>query len=147
MIAQLAPLGYGHLLHHRLADAHCVDGIRSLVRGKHHHVLHTVRNGRIQHIVRTNHIGLHRLQWEEFTTGHLLQGSCREHIIHTVHHLVHRLAVAHIADIEFHLGVLQVMTHVILLLLVPRKDTDFLDVAVQEATEDSVAEGAGTAGD
>ena len=145
--AQLASLGYRHLLHHRLADAHRVDGIRGLVRGQHHHVLHPVRDGGLQHVVRANHVGLHRLQREKLATGHLLQGSRREHVVHAVHHAVHRLAVANVADVELHLGVLQVVTHVILLLLIPRKYADFLDVAVQKATEDGVAETAGAAGD
>lgn len=39
------------------------------------------------------------------------------------------------------------MTHVILLLLIAGEDADFLDVAVQEAAEDGVAEAARAAGD
>ena len=38
------------------------------------------------------------------------------------------------------------MPHVVLLLLVAREDADLLDVAVQEAAEDGVAETAGAAG-
>jgi len=42
---------------------------------------------------------------------------------------------------------LKVMTHIVLLLLVAREDTDFLDIACQKATKHSVTERSGTTGD
>ena len=145
-LTQRTALGYGNLLHHGLADTHGIDGIGSLVGRKHHHILYTMRYGRFQYIVRTDHIGLHSLQREELATGNLLQGGGRKHIIHSHHGTVHRLAVTDITDIKFHLGILQVMTHVILLLLVATENTDLLDVAIKETTQYGVTEAAGASG-
>lgn len=145
---QCPPLGNGHLLHHRLADAHGIDGISRLVRAQHHHVLHAMLDGGIQHIVGAEHVGLHRLHGEEFAGRHLFQSGRLEHIVHPAHGAIHRTLVAHIPDVELHLRVLQRMAHVILLLFIAGKDADFAEgIRMQETVEDSRAEGAGATGD
>ena len=106
-----------------------------------------MRYGGFQYIVRTDHIGLHSLQRKELATGNLFQGGGGKHIIHSHHGTVHRLAVTDITNVEFYFGILQVMTHVILLFLVTTKNTDLLDVAIKETTQYSVTEGTGTASD
>ena len=103
--------------------------------------------GGIKYIFRTHDIRTDCLHREELTRRHLLQSGRREHIVHTFHRHIHGRLVADVADVILHFWILQRMTHVILLLLVPRKDTDFFDVAVQKATEDGVTERAGTTGD
>jgi hypothetical protein len=57
------------------------------------------------------------------------------------------MRIAHVADVELQLAVVVELPHVVLLLLVAGEDADFTDVGVEEAAEDGVAEGAGTAGD
>ena len=146
-LTQRTALGYGNLLHHGLADTHGIDGIGGLVGRKHHHILYTMRYGGFQYIVRTDHIGLHSLQRKELATGNLLQGGGGEYIIHSYHCTVYRLAVTDITDIKFHLGILQVMTHVILLFLVTAENTYFLDVTIKKTTQYGITEGTGTAGD
>ena len=139
-LAELAPLRYRHLLHHRLADAHRVDRVGSLVRGEHNHILHPVLDGGQEHIVRALHIGPHSLHWEELAARNLLQCRSRENIVHAAHRHIHALLVAHVADEELNLRVLQHVPHVVLLLLVPREDADLPDVAVKKATEHGVTE-------
>ena len=139
-LPELAPLRYRHLLHHRLGDPHRVDGVGGLVRGENHHVPHPVLDGGQEHVVSPLHVRTHRLHREELAARDLLQGGCREHVVHPAHRDVHALLVAHVPDEELHLRVLEHVTHVVLLLLVPREDADLLDVAVQEATEHGVPE-------
>ena len=146
-LTQRTALGYGNLLHHGLADAHGIDGIGGLVGRKHHHILYTMRYGGFQYIVRTDHIGLHSLQREELAAGNLLQGGGGKHIIHSHHGTVHRLAVTHVTNVEFYFGILQVMTHVILLLLVATENTYFPDVRIEETTQYGVTKRSGTASD
>ena len=141
-LAQLAALGYRDLLHQGLRDAHRVDGIRGLVRGENNDILDTMFYGREQHVLGALHVGAGGLHREELARGNLFEGRRREHVVHAAHGDVHRLLVAHVADIELDLGVLQPVTHVVLLLLVAREDADLTDVAVQEAAEDGVAEAA-----
>ena len=146
-LTQRTALGYGNLLHHGLADTHGIDGVSRFVGRKHYYVFHPMRYGGFQYIVRTDHIGLHSLQREELATGNLLQGGSRKHIIHSHHGTVYRLAVTDITDIKFHHGILQVMTHVILLFLVTAENTYFLDVTIKKTTQYGITEGTGTAGD
>ena len=139
-LAELAPLRYRHLLHHRLADAHRVDRVGRLVRGQHHNILHPVLDSGQENIVRALHIGPHSLHREELAARDLLQRRSREYIVHSAHRDVDALAVANIPDVELYLRVLQHVPHVVLLLLVPREDADLPDVAVKKATEHGVTE-------
>ena len=57
-----------------------------------------------------------------------------EYVIDAVHGVAHRPDVAHVADVELdlfgdfgHLG-LKLVTHIVLLLLIAREDTDLTDV-------------------
>ena len=146
-LAQLATLGYRDLLHQGLRDAHRVDGIRGLVRGEHHDILNAVLDGREKHVLGALHVGARRLHREELARGNLLKSGGGEDVVHAAHGDVHGLLVANVADVELDLGVLQPVTHVVLLLLVAGEDADLPDVAVQEAAEDGVAETTGAAGD
>ena len=146
-LAKLAPLGYRHLLHQGFGDAHRVDGVCCLIGGEHDYILDTMFYGREKHVLGALDVGARGLHREELARGHLFEGCRREHVVHAAHGDVHRLLVAHVADIELDLGVLQPVTHVVLLLLVAGEDADLPDVAVQEAAEDCVAEAARTAGD
>ena len=145
-LTQRTALGYGNLLHHGFADTHGIDGIGGLVGRKHHHILYTMRYGGFQYIVRTDHIGLHSLQRKELAAGNLLQSSGREYIIHSYHGTVHRLAVTDITNVEFYFGILQVMTHVILLFLVTTKNTDLFDVTIKKTTQYGITKRSGASG-
>ena len=147
VLAELAPLRYRHLLHQGLRDAHRVDGVRRLVGREHHHVLHPVLDGGLQHVLRAQDVGARRLQREELARGHLLQRRSGEHVVHAVHRDVDRVLVAHVADVELHLRVLQRVPHVVLLLLVAREDPYLPDVRVQETAQHRVAETARAPGD
>ena len=73
-LAQLAALGYRHLLHQGLRDAHRVDGICGLVRGKHHDILDTMFYGREKHVLRALDVGARGLHREELARGNLFEG-------------------------------------------------------------------------
>ena len=79
----VAALGHGNLLLQSLADAHRIDGIGGLVRRQANHALYPGVDGRIQHIVRADDIGLHGLHREELTTRHLLESGRVEDVIDT----------------------------------------------------------------
>ena len=85
--------------------------------------------------------------WEELATGNLLQCSCTKHIIHTAHSNIYRCLVTYISDIEFHFRILQSVTHIVLLLFISAKDSDFFDIGIQETPKDGITERAGAAGD
>ena len=145
-LAQLAPLGYGDLLHQGLGDAHRVDRIGRLVRGQDHHVTHAVLYRAVQHVARAQHVGPRGLHREELARGHLLQRGCGEHVVRPAHRHVNRAPVTHVADVELHLPGplrvlrLEVVAHVVLLLLVAREDADLPDVRGQEPPQHGVPE-------
>ena len=146
-------LRHRNLLLDGLGDAHRIDRVRRLVRGQADHALHARVDGRIQHIVRADDIGLHGLHREELATRDLLQRRRVEDVIDALHRILQRALIAHVADVELDLvrhlrhPCLEVMPHVILLLLVAGEDADFADVRAKETVQDGVAEGAGAAGD
>ena len=151
-IARKAALGHGYLLLDGLRDAHRVDGIRGLVRGEANHALHTGIDGGIERVVRTHHIGLHGLHREELARRNLLQSSGMEHVVHALHGVLQRALVANVADVELdlvgyfrHAG-LEVVAHIVLLLLIARKDADFTDVGAQETVQHCISKGTGTTG-
>ena len=145
-LPELAPLGYRHLLHQGLGDAHRVDGVRRLVGGEHHHVPHPVLYGREEHVLRAQDVRARGLHREELARGHLLEGRGAEHVVHTAHRHVHRRPVADVAYVELHLPRqlraprLQAVAHVVLLLLVAREDADLPEAAVEEPPEHGVTE-------
>ena len=67
IVAELTPLGIGHLFHQSLTHAHCIDGIGSLVGRKYYHIAHAMLDSGFQHIIRTENIGTNSLYREEFT--------------------------------------------------------------------------------
>jgi len=144
--AQLAPFGYGHLLHQGFRHAHGVDGIGGFVGGEHHHVAHFVLDGGEQHVVGAFDVGANGFDGEELARRHLLERGGREHVVHALHGDVHALFVAHVADVILHLWVLQLVAHVVLFLLVAREDAYFLYVAVEETAQHGIAEAARAAG-
>ena len=70
-----------------------------------------------------------------------------ENEVHTPGSVQNAVVIPHIANVELELGIGVALAHVILFFLIPAEDTDFFDIGIQEAVENSVAEGAGAAGD
>ena len=138
-IQGVAALGHRHLLLQGLADAHRIDRICGLVRRQTNHALHARVDGRIQHIVRADDIGLHRLHREELARRDLLERRRMEDVIDPADGGLERGLVAYVADIELDLvrhlrhPRLEVVPHVVLLLFVARENPDFADVGTQEA--------------
>lgn len=140
-------LGHHQLFHQRLGDAHGIDGVDRLVRAQADHLFHAADHGRVEHVLRAQHIGLHRLQRVELAGRHLLERRRLEDVVHALHGRGDTGRVAHIADVELQLGIGQADAHVLLFLFIPTEHPDFLDIRGQEAVENSVAEGTGTTGD
>ena len=73
-----------------------------------------------------------------------------KYVIHTLNRVPHGSHIADIADIELHLARqlrmlrLQVVTHIILLLLIPGENTDLCQIGIQEMLQYRGAEGAGS---
>ena len=148
-----AGVGVDDALHHGLGDAHGVDGIGCLVRGKADNALHPCVDGRVEDVVRTDDIRAHGLHGKEFTGGHLFERRCVEDVVHPRHGVAHGLWIAYVADVELDLLSelrvlrLQIMPHVVLFLLVARENADLLEVGVEKVLEYGGPEGASTAGD
>ena len=76
-----------------------------------------------------------------------------ENIVNPVHGVFHRLDVPDVTDEkldlvgDFRHPRLKLVTHIVLLLLIPGKNADFTDIRVQKPIQHRIAEGAGTAGD
>ena len=64
-----------------------------------------------------------------------------EDIIHAVHCTINGTFVTYIPDVKLYFGILQVMTHVILLFLISGKYTDLLDIGIKKAAQNSITEG------
>ena len=148
-----AGLGHDDLLHHRLARAHRVHRIGRLIGTQAHHVLDASLNGRSQHIVRTEDVGLDCLEREKLATRHLLERRRMEDVVHPVHCVLDACEVAHVANVEpdlvghvGHLG-LELVAHVVLFFLVAAKNANFANIRLQKAVEHGIAETARTAGD
>src|SRR6202035_4251322 len=112
-----------------------------------HDALNSCDDRRIEHVLRSEHVGAHSLHGMEFTGGHLLQRRGMEAIVHTAHYGGHRALIAHVADVKFEPRLVVALAHVVLLLLVAAEDTDFSDIGGEKASQDRVAERAGASGD
>ena len=141
ILSKFTPLGNGYLFHQCFGNTHGVDGISRLVSGQADNTLNTGVNSGVQHVIRTDDVGLNGLHGEELAGRNLLQSSSMEDVINTGHCVTDRLRIADIADIELYLlGVLRVlglklMAHIILLLFITREDTDLLQVRIQEVLQ------------
>jgi len=69
-----------------------------------------------------------------------------EHVIDPPHRIAQADEITGIADIETQFIVGISVPHIILLLLIPGKNTDLANGCFKEPVQNSVAEGAGTAG-
>ncbi|MNE33842.1 hypothetical protein D3C80_1275360 [compost metagenome] len=123
-------LGDHELFGHGLGNAHCIDRVHRLVGTEYHHALHAVGNGRVQHVLGADDIGLDRFHGVELAGRYLLERCGMEDVVDPDHRLGNTLIVAHVADVELHLVITQGDTHVFLLLLVTAEDADFLDPGV-----------------
>ena len=141
-----AGLRHDDLLHHRLARPHRIHRVGSLVGTQAHHVLDPLVNRRREHIVRTEHVSLDRLQREELATRHLLERSRMENVVHSVHGILDTREVTHIADVESDLVRhlrhfnLELMAHVVLLLFVAAENANLADISLQKTVENCVTE-------
>ena len=146
-------LGHDHLLHHRLGCAHRIHRISRLVRRQTDHLLHARLDRRGQHVLRTEHVRLHRLDREELAGRDLLQRRRMEDVIHAVHGVLHRLNVPDISYVKLDLVAglrilrLILMAHIILLLLITGENADLPDIRIQKTIQDGVAERTGATGD
>lgn len=133
-LVRRAGLGDDDLLHHGLGGTHRVDGIGGLVRGEADDRLDALINGSRQNVFRAEDIGLDGLDGEKLTGRHLLQSRRMEYVIDAVHGVAHGPDIAHIADVELDLFgdfghfCLKFMAHIVLFLLIARKDADLPDV-------------------
>ena len=75
-------------------------------------------DSRNKHITCSNDISHCSLHWEELTRRNLFQGCCCENIVYTTHCNINRRLLTDVANVEFYLGILKHMTHIILLLLI-----------------------------
>ena len=144
-LAQFTTFGNGNLLHQSLGDTHGVDRISSLVGRENDDVLDAMFNSALKDIARSDDVRAGRLHREELAGGNLLKGCSREDVVNTAHGNIYRSLVADIADVILHFRTLEHVTHVILFLLVTRENTNFFDVAIEEATKYGVSETACTA--
>ena len=118
-------IGIDNVFHHGLGNTHGINGIRRLICTQAHHPFYPRIDGRMEHVIRTFHIGLYRLHGKKLAAGHLLQGRRMENIIHPGHGIRHRTGVPYITYIKFYflsmlrIPGLQYMPHIILFLLIP----------------------------
>ena len=67
-------------------------------------------------------------------------------VIHAVQGVFHAGHIPHVADIVLDLIGLIAVAHIVLFLLIPTENADFLDIRIQEPVQHRAAEGAGAAG-
>jgi len=140
-------LGNHQFFHHRLGYPHGVDRIDRLVGTQGDDLFHPAGQGSAKHVLGAEHVGTHRLHGVEFAGGDLLEGGGMEDEVYLVQGGMDAIVGAYVADVELQFGVVQIDPHVFLLLFITGKNADLLDVGIEEAPQDRVAEGTGTAGD
>ena len=145
-VARVTALRYRDLLLDGLRDAHGVDRVRGLVRRQADDAPHSVLDRRRQDVVGAYHVGLHCLHREELAARDLLQCGRVEDVVRPGHRAAAALEATHVPDVELDLvrdvRVLRLVlvTHVVLLLLVPREDPYLRDVRPQEPLQHRVTE-------
>lgn len=70
-----------------------------------------------------------------------------EYVVDAAHRVIDAARLAHVANVEFDLGVVERDAHVLLLLLIATEDVNFRKLCIYESLEYRVAKGASTAGD
>ena len=140
-------LGYEHLLHHRLAHSHGVDGIGCFVGGEANYFSHPCIDAGGEYVVGADDVGLHRLHGEELAGGDLLQRSCTEDVVNAVEGITDTAVIAYITDVVLDLVIMVVMAHVILFLLITAEDPNLGDVGSEKPLKHRVAKGTGATGD
>jgi hypothetical protein len=133
------------VLHHSLGDAHGIDGVGCLIGGQANDTLNACVDGSVQHVVRTDDVGLDSLHGEELAGRNLLQSGSVEDVVNTGHGVTDRLGIADITDVELDLlGVfrvfsLKLVTHIVLLLFITRENANLLQVRIQEVLQNGRA--------
>ena len=61
IFAQRACFCNSHFLHHCFANSHSINWICSLIGTQYNNTFHTILLSRVEHVLCTNHIGIHRL--------------------------------------------------------------------------------------
>ena len=127
-------IGIDDMFHHGFGNPHGIDRIGCLVSGKAYYPLHTGIDGCMEHIIRTDDIGLDSLHGKEFAGRDLFQGCRMENIIHPRHGIFHRAEIPHISHIEFdfprlfRILCLKLMAHIILFFFIPGKNPNLSNI-------------------
>lgn len=91
-------------------------------------------------------VGLLGYFMEELARRHLLESGCMEDVVYARHCVAARLKASYVSDEKLDLMSyvrilrLILVTHVVLLLLIAGKDSDFLDVCPEETVQHCVSE-------
>ena len=101
---------------------------------------HPMGDRRVDDVGTADHVRAHRLEGEELARGHLLESGSVEDPADTGHCIVDQFAVAHIADVEPHIGPTEGGAHGILLLLVPAEHANLAIVLRQQMADHGPAE-------
>ena len=145
--------GYNHLFHHRLRCTHRVHRISRLIGTQAYNTLHAFFYRSRKDILSAKHIGFNCFYRKELARRHLFQSRSMEYVINSMHCILNRSQVTHIANIESdllsHLRHLRLifMAHIILFLLITRENTNLSNIRTQESIHYRMSETAGPTGD
>jgi hypothetical protein len=140
----LARAGDDVLLHQGLGDAHGVDRIGRFVGREEDGLFHVISDAGGDDVVRAENVSLGSLERVELARRDLLERRSGEDVVHAFERIDDGTVVADVTNVELQFVVVVFLTHVVLLLLVAGEDADLLDLGLEEAVHDRVAEGAGT---
>ena len=144
--------GDEQLVARELGRAVEVDGAGGLVGREGDHALHAAVDGRLDHVLRAEDVGLDGLERVVLAHRHVLERRGVDHHVDALHRAVEPVAVTNVADEEPQLRVLVVredLLHLELLELVSRVHDHSANagIAVEDGADELLAEGTGSSGD
>src|SRR5690606_14240044 len=119
--------------HKSFGHPHRINRIHRFVRTQADNALNATSHCSLQHIVRSEYVGLDCFHRIKLARRNLLECRCMEHVVDTNHTLVDAIEISYVPYVEAHAVIPKAAPHVILFLLVSAKDTNLADIALQES--------------
>src|SRR3989344_4697444 len=122
-----------------------IHRVHSLIGAQGHYLLYSRINSRINNILGTENVGLHRFEGIVLACGNMLEGCSMHDNIDSVHGAIEAITITNIPDeVPQSLIVIPLLLHVVLLEFVTTKDNQTLGVVFfQDFPNESLPKGSG----
>ena len=145
-LIDVARLGNHHLFHHCLGNTHGIDRVNRFVGAKAHDPADLVLDSSFKNVIGADNVGFDSFHRVKLTGWNLLESGSMINEVNTTRGVKDTLIVSDITNVKLQLRTCITLAHVVLLFLVPAEDTNFADITIEKALENSVPERAGPTG-